>query len=662
MSATWWVSPGISIAFSIPVLFGAGVSLFRERRHLRHEQALERTIRERTEELNRERRTLKERNSIMEMLVSNEALGTVLDAIVRMISAQATGAVCAVLLRHDEGCRIAASTDSRREWLAALQSPHTVPIEIWQKPLWHEDLSRDPAWKPFTRHLNGCVPNTILSWPIANPEISLGVLLLCYPPGTQPGERDSHAAEIGARLVRLAVEHNRFYDDLHFQAHHDVLTGLPNRILFEERLDRSLHEAAVLGQRLAVLFIDLDHFKEINDTLSHRIGDQFLCEVATRIRKALRPGDTVARMGGDEFTVVVNDLKNPREAAEIAARIHEAVRVPIVIDGRELAAGASIGIAVYPDDAKEAEQLQRAADAAMYSAKGQGRDRIQAFASRNDFLDRVRMDEELREALKQGYFAVHYQPKVGVTGELAGLEALIRIKHPRHGLIPPGSFISVAETNGMIVPIGAWVLDEVCRQIAEWESRGLGQISVAVNVSPVQIGRTDFAKTVEACLAQYRVSPRNLELELTESTLVTETEAAQRQIQALRALGVRFSIDDFGSGYSSLSYLHRLNVDSIKLDRSFIQSIDTDQLARGLVQAMIGVAKSLGLNVVAEGVETESQREVLIAMGCPLMQGFLFARPRPAAELESLFHPAPGTAKTAKDLLQLQMAGETVTV
>jgi EAL domain-containing protein (putative c-di-GMP-specific phosphodiesterase class I) len=299
----------------------------------------------------------------------------------------------------------------------------------------------------------------------------------------------------------------------------------------------------------------------------------------------------------------------------------------------------------------------------MYCAKERGGDRAETFSTRNETLDRARMDEEVRVALREGYFVVHYQPKVGADRKLAGFEALVRMNHPVHGQIPPMSFIPVAESNGLIVPLGAWVIDEVCRQIAEWESRGLSPVSVAVNVSPVQIGRSNFAKSVEDCLAHHGVAASSLELELTESLVISAAGLAQEQLRLLRALGVRLSIDDFGTGYSSLSYLHRLPVDAIKLDKSFVHSIDTDLLAHRLVQAMIGVAHGLGLNVVAEGVETESQRNALLQAGCSLMQGFLFSRPQPAGELEGFLRSAaavtPGAnvranaGENGKDLLQL---------
>lgn len=321
-------------------------------------------------------------------------------------------------------------------------------------------------------------------------------------------------------MARLAIEQNRLYDSLHFQACHDCLTGLPNPALFEERLDRSLHEANALGKRLAVLFVDVDRFKRVNDTFNHRVGDLYLCEIANRMKKILQPIDTLARVGGDEFVIVVNEMKEVSEASKIAGRLLDAIRQPLIVDGHEIEASASIGIAIFPDDDTEAEMLQRAADAAMYCAKDLGRDRAEAFSTRNDTLDQVRMDEELRVALREGYFVIHYQSKVGPDRKLAGFEALVRMNHPVHGVIPPMSFIPVAESSGLFVPLGAWVLNEACRQIAEWQSRNLSPVSVAVNVSPVRICRPDFARSVMDCLACHGVAASRLELQFTESLLI----------------------------------------------------------------------------------------------------------------------------------------------
>jgi diguanylate cyclase (GGDEF)-like protein len=606
----------------------------RERGHLSREQMLETAVSERTAALALERRKEQDRSRILEMLVSNEALGAVLDAVLQSIRTQCPHIMCAILLKRGDGCHVAAAAGVPTDWLTALRVSHAVPFEVWREELSDRRISKDPAWKIFSSHLKGPLPAVVFSCPIRTAGGQPGAIFFFYAMGTEPGEPDHQAAETAERLARLAIEQNRLYDSLQYQARHDTLTGLPNRALFEERLERSVHEAQLTQQTFAVLFVDLDLFKRVNDTFSHRVGDLFLCEVANRMKTAVRPHDVVARIGGDEFTIVLNGLKDAGEASEIAGRILEAIRQPMFLQGHELGSTASIGIAVFPDDGTDAEMLQRAADAAMYCAKNLGRDRAEVFSTRNEILDRARMDEELRVALREGYFVVHYQPKVAANRMPAGFEALIRMRHPTHGQIPPMNFIPAAEANGLIVPIGIWVLDEVCRQIADWNARGLNPISVAVNVSPLQICRSDFARSVQDCLIRHGVAASSIEIELTESLLINAAGIAQEQLRALRKLGVQLSIDDFGTGYSSLSYLHRLPVDGIKLDKSFVQSIDTDRLAHRLVQAMIGVAQGLGLTVVAEGVETEGQRDALLEAGCSLMQGFLFAAPHPAADVD----------------------------
>jgi diguanylate cyclase (GGDEF)-like protein len=652
--ASGWFWAGL-----IALVSATATLAWRERGHLAREGALERAVRERTSDLDLEKRREQERNHILEMLVSNEPLGTVLDAIPGSLRAQCGDIACVVLIRRGDGCQTVAAVSTPAEWLSALRSSHTVPFEVWRQPVRTVDMAAEPAWNRFVSSLDRSAPSAAICRPIRSAQGQPAAIVILFRGDQKPAAQDERAAEVAQRLARLAIEQSRLYDSLHFQAHHDSLTQLPNRLLFEERLERSVHEAAVVNRRIAVVFVDLDLFKRVNDTYSHRIGDLFLCEIADRMRKAIRPSDLVARIGGDEFTILLTDLQDAAEASEIAARVLESIRLSVYVDGHEIASSASAGIAIFPEDGNDAEKLQRAADAAMYCAKDSGRDRAETFSTRNEVLDRVRMDEELRVALRENYFVVHYQPKVGANRRPAGFEALVRMNHPVLGYVQPMSFIPVAESNGLIVPIGAWVLDEVCRQIASWESRGLDPVSVAVNVSPVQICRGDYAKSVAACLARHGVDPSRLEIELTESLMINAGGAAKDQLYALRSLGVRLSIDDFGTGYSSLSYLHKLPIDAIKLDKSFVQSIDTDHLAHRLVHAMIGVAAGLGLKVVAEGVETEEQRKVLVEAGCELMQGYLFSRPHPAGELDDFLQPyvRSAVAGISHDLLQL--AGST---
>lgn len=618
-------------------------------------------MQERTQELVCERTRERERNQILEMLVQNQPSMTVFGALARMVRSHCPDAFCAIAMQSAEGCQVEADANMPRGWLLALRSSHTIPPEVFKKRLIAEPLEQVQAWGRFVLSAGSLVPAAVRSWPIGESQDTAGALLLFHLDPTRLAS-DTCAVELACHLARLAMEHGRLYEDLHFQAQHDPLTGLANRILYEERLALTLDRATARGQKFALLFIDLDRFKQVNDAFTHRVGDLVLAALGQRMRAIVRPCDTVARIGGDEFTVLVDEVKNSAEADEIAGRLLEAMREPIMIDGHRLEPSASAGIAMFPDDGKDAEQLERAADVAMYHAKELGRNRAQKFATRDETLDRARMEEEVRAALREGYFVVHYQPKVRVDRKIVGFEALVRMNHPRHGLIPPGDFIPVAEVDGLIVPLGLWVLEEVCRQMAAWEALGFGRVPVAVNVSPIQICRPDFAASVGECLKRYGVQPESLELELTEGMLISAAGVAQEQLRALRELGVQLSIDDFGTGYASLSYLHRLQFDSIKLDRSFVQSIDTDDLSRRLVQAMIGVAQGLGLSVVAEGVETEGQRAALIGAGCPLMQGFLFARPKPPAELDEMLQlserapsPVPGKGNS-DDLHRLDPA------
>ncbi len=645
----WWTSPRFWLGrVGILLTAVAGAWFIREREHRRRARSLESSVAERTQALERERHRELERNRILEMLVSDKPLGTVLDSVIQLILAQFPGFSGALVRKCGDRCEILAAPEVSGDWRAALEGPHAVPFETWREYYESRQPGRSPAWANFMSALQGAGPVAIHSWPVGSSQTPLGALLLFQGDASALSAPDRGAAGEVCHLARLALEHSRLNDDLHFQARHDSITRLPNRAQYEEHLRHSLREAEALGRRLAVLNVDLDNFKGINDQFSHRVGDLLLGEVASRIQGLLPEGGTVSRVGGDEFTIVLTGVEDSAAVARIAGLVLEALREPFLIDGQRVEISASAGIAMFPDDGKDLEQLERAADAAMYHAKDLGRDRAEAFATRNEKLDRVRMEEEIRLGLRHGWFVVHYQAKVGADRKVVGFEALVRMKHPEHGLVPPMSFVPIAEASGLIAPLGSWVLDEVCRQMADWERRGLGQVPVAVNVSPAQICRPEFARSVEESLQRHGVSAWNLELELTEGLLINPTETVQSQIRALRALGVQLSIDDFGTGYSSLSYLHRLQIDSIKLDRSFVQSIDTDDLSRRLVQAMMGVAQGLGLSAVAEGVETEAQRTTLLGAGCRVMQGYLFARPKPASELEELLrtsaweHTMPG--------------------
>lgn len=422
---------------------------------------------------------------------------------------------------------------------------------------------------------------------------------------------------------------------IRFLAHHDALTGLANRYSFENRLDQALLSAAREKGRLAVLFIDLDRFKTINDTLGHPVGDRLLQEVARRLQACVRASDIVARLGGDEFVVVLSQIAAPADAAAVADKILQALTVPHEIAGHTLHVGASLGIGIHPDDGADVTQLMKNADTALYHAKDSGRSQFQFFtaAMNESVAEQLLLERELHGALQAREFELHYQPKVeAASGRICGVEALLRWRHPELGLVPPLKFVPLAEEVGLIEAIGAWVLEEACRQLAEWRAAGLGGLHMAVNLSARQLRSAELVTTVRDLIARHGLGEGDLELEITESVAMAEPEIAIGRLQALRALGVRLAIDDFGTGYSSLAYLKRLPIQTLKLDRAFVRDIESDPNDAAISTATLALARSLGLQVVAEGVENAAQRDFLVGQGCAMLQGYLYGRPAPGAD------------------------------
>ncbi len=422
-------------------------------------------------------------------------------------------------------------------------------------------------------------------------------------------------------------------------AQHDSLTGLPNRVLFNDRLAQAISLAMRQDRQLAVLFVDLDQFKKINDSLGHAVGDQLLQSVADRLLGCVRRTDTVSRLGGDEFVVLLSQVEHEEDAAVSARKILRALAAPHTVDDKNLDISVSIGVSTYPSDGPDAESLMNKADTAMYEAKKQGRNNYQFF--RRDMqvrlADRQLLEGDLRCALGRNEFLLHYQPKFNLqTGQITGVEALIRWVHPTRGMVPPGQFVPIAEECGLILPIGRWVLLEACRQARAWNDSGLGIVPIAVNVSAAEFGDKDFVSGVRAALIATRVDPRNLELELTESVLMQDAEATVRTLGALKAMGVTLAIDDFGTGYSSFTYLRRFPVDALKLDQSFVQEITEDPGDATMVSAMINIGKSLNQRVIAEGVESRAQLKFLQSHGCGEGQGYYLSRPMTAAQAGKL--------------------------
>jgi diguanylate cyclase (GGDEF)-like protein len=475
-----------------------------------------------------------------------------------------------------------------------------------------------------------------LDWlgvPLKTQAGTIGALVVQSYDGTvRYSERDQVLLEFVSGQVASAIERRKLADKLSWQAHHDTLTGLPNRQLFRDRLGQALALAQRNASQLAVIYMDVDRFKQINDTMGHAAGDELLRQTATRLQACIRSSDTLARLGGDEFTVVLTQITSSADAMRAARMMMEAMRAPFVVGNRELFVTLSLGISVYPDDGADGGALMVNADVAMYRAKEMGRDNFQWFDPEMNAAasERMEMESHLRRALELGELSLEYQPQCDRDGKVVGFEALMRWRHPLLGQVSPVRFIPLAEDSGLIVPMGEWALRQACAQAAQWRRTRAG-LRVSVNVSAVQFRRLEFIDTVRQALRDTGLPPEALELEITESLLLQSARESSANLYALRALGVGVAIDDFGTGYSSLSYLHKLPISTLKIDQSFVREIG-EEGAPGheqapIIRTIIALAHNLGMAVVAEGVETETQRRVLLALGCEGLQGYLLHRP-----------------------------------
>ncbi len=435
------------------------------------------------------------------------------------------------------------------------------------------------------------------------------------------------------------TERRKTEETIHKMAYYDPLTGLPNRILFNDRLTLAIAHARRYKQMVAVMFLDLDRFKDVNDTLGHTVGDQLLKHVAERLKGSVREDDTVARLGGDEFTLLLPGVANVEDASKVAEKIIKTTRRPFKVDGHELYITTSIGVALYPDDGLNSEDLLRNADAAMYHAKEEGRDNCQFYVPtfHAKASERVELESGLHGALEREEFVIHYQPQVDIGSKrIVGVEALLRWRHPRRGLLAPGEFISAAENTGLIVPIGEWVLRKACAQNKAWQDAGIARIRMAVNLSPRQFQQPNLVDMVSQVLKETGLNPQLLELEITEGATMQNIETAIDKLFSLNALGVRIAIDDFGTGYSSLGYLKRFPIHTLKVAQYFMHGIPKDPDVVAIVTAVIAMAKGLKLKVIAEGVETEEQLEFLKRLGCEEMQGYLFSKPLTAEAFKDM--------------------------
>ncbi len=457
--------------------------------------------------------------------------------------------------------------------------------------------------------------------------------------------RDASGAVNGYLAIAADITARKTAErQVEFLAYRDVLTGLPNRLLLQDRFGQAVAHAERTHSRLALLFLDLDNFKTINDSLGHAVGDALLRDIAARLGECVRETDTISRQGGDEFLIVLSDLSGTEAIMPVLVKIRERLQQPFLILGHELATSASIGVALYPDDGRDFETLHQKADTAMYRAKDAGRNHYRFFDEQMNVeaVEHLRIKNGLRRALAQQEFELHYQPQYDLkSGRIVGVEALLRWLHPEDGMVPPARFIPVAEDSGIIVPLGEWVIREACRQAMAWRALGLPPLVIAVNLSAVQFRRGEIQQTIERALQDTGFDPRLLELELTESIMIHDAEAVLQTVRQLKQLGLKLSIDDFGTGYSSLSYLKRFDVDKLKIDQGFVRDLARNPDDAAIVRAIVQMAASLGLRTIAEGVEDVEALALLRRFGCDEAQGYHFARPMPAQALADLLARGP---------------------
>ena len=552
---------------------------------------------------------------------------------------------CSVLERDPAGTRVVFRAAAG--WPADWIDRRTIDVEpggqldytlARSEPVVVEDHATDRRFRTTDVVREAGITSSVRV-PIIGTQGAFGVLTVHSKERREFGEDEVNFLRSLANILAVAIERKKAEEHLAYLAQFDSLTGLPNRYLFQDRLGQTMAHARRSGHSMAVLFIDLDRFKLVNDTLGHAGGDRLLKEAGARLAGCLRAGDTVARFGGDEFGAILAELGAGADAGLVAQKIIEALERPFDLDGNDTYVSASIGIALFPADGDGAAMLIRNADTAMYRAKEQGRNNYQYYTREMNerAVQRGQLEAAMRRAIERREFCLHYQPKFGLeSGAISGLEALLRWRQPGGALVAPQEFVGVLEETGLIVQVGEWVMREVCRQVRDWKGAGLDVPPVAVNLSARQFQQKDLESRVREILQEAGVDPQALQLELTESVLMQEPEAAARTMRGLRRAGVKLSVDDFGTGYSSLAYLKRFPIDTLKIDRAFVRDVTTDPEDAAIVVSIIGLARGLRLKVVAEGVESAEQVQFLRAQGCDEMQGYYAARPAEGPELADL--------------------------
>ncbi|GCA48893.1 phytochrome-like protein cph2 [Sinorhizobium sp. KGO-5] len=595
-------------------------------------------------------RLLEGQARLLEMIAKGRPLGEFFHELVLMIEALLPGIKASILLLSEDGGHLlhGAAPSLDADYCAAIHGVEIGPAAgscgtaAWcGEQVIVSDVFADPLWEEYAPLLGPSGLRSCWSTPILSRERNvLGTFALYAQEVGTPSEQQQELIAMAAHLAGIAIERKRAEDRIGFMAHHDALTGLPNRVLFEEQVAGMLEEIRERDQWAVLAFLDLDDFKLINDSLGHATGDELLKVVAGRMRGAVRRSDSVVRVGGDEFIILLNGL--PKERDVVLSRLEDiraAIAMPVQLQGRSLQVNCSMGVACFPNQGTTAGELLANADMAMYRAKELGRNNIQVFteAMAARAHEKLQSQEELREALAREEFLLHFQPQMSLeTGRIFAAEALLRWQHPVRGIISPAAFIPLAEETGLIVPIGDWVLRAACRQLKAWQDAGLPPLIVSVNVSARQFRERNWAARVAAVLEETGLEARYLELELTESLIMQDVPGAIATMHALEAIGVHLAIDDFGTGYSSLSALKRFPVRRLKIDRSFVTDIPDDADDMAITSAIISLAQKLGLRVIAEGVETKAQVEFLKESGCDEIQGYFFSQPLSGEDFEAL--------------------------
>jgi diguanylate cyclase (GGDEF)-like protein/PAS domain S-box-containing protein len=587
--------------------------------------------------------------AILERIAGPSDLADVLDTLLRLVEVECPGIHAAVLLLDEGGghldCRSAPSLP--QAWIDAVQgivvgegAASSGTAAHRRQPVIVSDVETDPLWADFLHVVQPFGLKACWSWPIfAADGMIVGTCPMYCTTARGPSAIERRLAAFTTHVAGIAIERKRAEERINYLAHYDALTGLPNRTRLEPVIDHALRNAAQAGSELAVVFIDIDSFKTVNEGLGHRAGDGVLQVIASRLRSILGPRETAARFSGNEFVVLLREaeLRSGVTLARVAA-LRAAVGAPIESDGRTFHLTTSIGLAHYPHDGATAEVLIANAGAALFRAKEFGRDNVQVFTSEMKLgLDaRLFRQEEMRRGLREEEFLLHYQPQVSLaTGLVVGVEALVRWRHPTLGLLAPGEFIPLAEQTGLIVKLGDWVLRTACHQARAWQQAGLTPVTVSVNVSARQFRERDWVSQVAAALTDSDLDPQWLELEVTESLIMQDSRKAAVTMQALRDLGVQIAIDDFGTGYSNLSTLNTFPISRLKIDQSFVRGLPGARSDSAITGAVISLGHQLGLSVIAEGVETAAQRDFLRDTGCDAVQGYFIGRPMPAAAVEA---------------------------